>query len=128
MIPLHNREYEVRKDYSLVIHSLQLENLGIYTCQAYNGIGKAASWSVTVQAKGPYHTEDPAQQRYLKYIVNPPEVPTTLLPYYPPYPWGVVTPWEPPVVEVTQHPGFPPPPQPGPEYWIGNAWGCGSVL
>jgi hypothetical protein len=45
LIPLKTSQFEVRKDYSLLIHSVKLSNLGIYTCQAYNGIGKAASKS-----------------------------------------------------------------------------------
>ncbi|KAJ8933413.1 hypothetical protein NQ314_014023 [Rhamnusium bicolor] len=65
------------KDYSLLIHSVKLHNLGIYTCQAYNGIGKAASWAVTVRAKGPYHFTDPNEFKYQQYIVKPPEEPIT---------------------------------------------------
>ncbi|KAJ8966838.1 hypothetical protein NQ317_003020 [Molorchus minor] len=67
----------VRKDYSLLIHSVQLHNLGVYTCQAYNGLGKAASWAVTVKAIGPYYFTDPEELKYKPYIVNPPEDPTT---------------------------------------------------
>lgn len=79
MIPFNNREFEVRQDYSLLIHSVRLHNLGIYTCQAYNGVGKAASWAVTVKARGPYQFTDPKDFIYKQYIVNPPEepVPTT---------------------------------------------------
>ncbi|KAK9886678.1 hypothetical protein WA026_017598 [Henosepilachna vigintioctopunctata] len=77
LIPLKTSQFEVHKDFSLLIHSVQLSNLGIYTCQAYNGIGKAASYSVTVQAKGPYYGKvDPRDHRYLKYIINPPNTPT----------------------------------------------------
>lgn len=77
IIPLKTSQFEVRKDYSLLINSVKLSNLGIYTCQAYNGVGKAASWSVTVRARGPYHSTNLKDQKYLKYIVNPPELPTT---------------------------------------------------
>ena len=80
LIPLKTSQFEVRKDYSLLIHSVKLTNLGIYTCQAYNGVGKAASWSVTVKARGPYHSTNPKDQKFLKYIVNPPELPTTVAP------------------------------------------------
>lgn len=76
-IPLKTNQFEVRKDYSLVINSVKLSNLGIYTCQAYNGVGKAASWSVAIRARGPYHSINPKDQKYLKYIVDPPELPTT---------------------------------------------------
>ncbi|XP_018562061.1 papilin [Anoplophora glabripennis] len=78
LIPLKNNEFEVRKDHSLLIHSVKLHNLGIYTCQAYNGVGKAASWAVSVKARGPYHFADPAEFKYKQYIVNPPEEPTTV--------------------------------------------------
>ncbi|XP_019769290.2 papilin isoform X1 [Dendroctonus ponderosae] len=80
LIPLKNREFEVTKDYSLLIHSVQLRNLGVYTCQAYNGMGKAASWSVTVRAKGPYYSTNPRDIRYLQYVVNPPEASTLRVP------------------------------------------------
>lgn len=77
LIPLKTAEYEVRKDYSLLIHSVKLPQLGIYTCQAYNGYGKAASWSVTVQALGPVYTTNPEDEKYLNYVVNQPVDPET---------------------------------------------------
>lgn len=86
MIPLRTSQFEVRKDYSLLIHSVQLSNLGIYTCQAYNGIGKAASWSVTVQALGPVYSTRPEDQKYMQYVINPPERPSTSAPFKPEYP------------------------------------------
>lgn len=116
LIPLKNNEFEVRKDYSLVVHSVQLHNLGIYTCQAYNGVGKAASWSVTVKAKGPYYSNDPNDQRYMQYIVNPPEEP--LRPEYPYRPHQIQStpPPQPPVYpNYNQEPNeiVPEPPRPG---------------
>lgn len=89
LIPLKNREFEVSRDYSLLIHSVKLHNLGVYTCQAYNGKGKAASWSVTVKAPGPVYTTNTADVIYLKYVVNQEPItsttpPTTTNPYYPP--------------------------------------------
>ncbi|XP_050294454.1 papilin isoform X2 [Anthonomus grandis grandis] len=86
LIPLKNREFEVTKDYALLIHSIQLHNLGVYTCQAYNGIGQAASWSVTVKAKGPYFSNNPADVKYMQYVVNPPGPPTVLPPPLPTVP------------------------------------------
>ncbi|CAH0551174.1 unnamed protein product, partial [Brassicogethes aeneus] len=76
MIPLQNRDFEVRKDYSLHINNVKLHNLGVYTCQAYNGVGKAASWAVTVKARGPFYSNDPKDAQYLQYIVNPPDEPS----------------------------------------------------
>ncbi|XP_031341557.1 papilin isoform X1 [Photinus pyralis] len=76
LVPLHTHQFEVHKDYSLLIHSVQLSNLGIYTCQAYNGIGKAASWSVTVQTLGPVYSTRPEDVKYMQYVINAPERPT----------------------------------------------------
>lgn len=112
LIPLKNREFEVTKDYSLLINSVQLRNLGVYTCQAYNGKGKAASWSVTVKAKGPYYSTNPGDIKYLQYVVNPPELTTTsaLTPEYRTYPptqppyWPVYS----PVQRPTPQPYIPP--------------------
>lgn len=89
MVPLRTSQFEVRKDYSLLIHSVQLSNLGIYTCQAYNGVGKAASWSVTVQALGPVYSTRPEDQKYMRYVIMAPEAPTTTTdrPYRPAYPY-----------------------------------------
>lgn len=84
MIPLRTNQFEVRKDYSLLIHSVQLSNLGIYTCQAYNGIGKAASWSVTVQTLGPLQNIKPEDTKYMQYVIDPPERPPEI--YTPIYP------------------------------------------
>lgn len=106
LIPLKTTKFEVRKDYSLLIHSVQISNLGVYTCQAYNGIGKAASWTVTVRARGPYHSTDPDDAQYLKYIVDRPLPPaTTERPQYlyrPQYPYR-------PVHVVTSQPQIAPP-------------------
>lgn len=106
LIPLKTTQFEVRKDYSLLIHSLQISNLGVYTCQAYNGIGKAASWTVTVRARGPYHSTDPKDAQYLKYIVDRPLPPTSTerphYPYRPQYPYR-------PVHVATPQPHAPPP-------------------
>lgn len=104
MIPLKTAQFEVRKDFSLLIHSVQLSNLGIYTCQAYNGIGKAASYSVTVQAKGPYRGKvDPENQKYMKYIINPSNGPISLVSPTPvPVP-PTVAPFTSPPYVPTQH-------------------------
>lgn len=73
IIPFNNKEFEYREDYSLLIHSVKVHNLGIYTCQAYNGYGKAASWAVTVKARGPYQFTNPKEFIYKQYIINPEE-------------------------------------------------------
>lgn len=108
MIPFNNKEFEVRQDYSLLIHSVKLHNLGIYTCQAYNGVGKAASWAVTVKARGPYQFTDPKDFFYKQYIVNPPEEPVSIT--------------EPPTPTTTTvlptAPSKYPPFRPTPEPWV----------
>ena len=70
MLPLLSDQYEQRSDYSLFISSVKLSNLGIYTCQAYNGLGKAASWSVTVQTFGPVTSYDSKDSDYLRYVID----------------------------------------------------------
>lgn len=119
-IPLKTSQFEVRKDYSLLINSVKLSNLGVYTCQAYNGVGKAASWAVTVKARGPYHTTDPKDQKYLKFIVNPPELPTTTTIA----PLRTDNPSVAPPINNEINPNInqePPPPQPPPSF-IGNVY------
>lgn len=52
MVPYNDAVYEARGNL-LLIRSLAIETLGQYTCQAYNGEGKAASWVVFVRAYMP---------------------------------------------------------------------------
>lgn len=75
MIALKTTEMEQRKDSSLLIHAVKLSNLGLYTCQAYNGVGKAVSWTVSLKTLGPVHGNDRDIERYRQYIINPPERP-----------------------------------------------------
>lgn len=120
LVPFHNKGFEVRRDYSLLIHSVKLSDLGIYTCQAYNGVGKAASWSVTVKAKGPYRFKNSDEEKkYGQLIVNPgmiqpesPYVQTTV----PPQPVQVYTRATPPA--RTEPPYRQPPPRPTPEPYL----------
>ncbi|KAJ8713836.1 hypothetical protein PYW08_007456 [Mythimna loreyi] len=52
IVPYHDAVYEARGNI-LLIRSLAIETLGEYTCQAYNGEGKTASWVVFVRAYKP---------------------------------------------------------------------------
>lgn len=65
-LPMSSDQYVMRPDYSLTIQMVTVDELGPYTCQAYNGLGSAASWSVTLQA---YRTsaghDQPADHPYL---------------------------------------------------------------
>lgn len=57
MVPYSSPLYEAR-DNVLQIKVLNSETIGQYTCQAYNGIGRAATWSLTVEAYNPYQTPE----------------------------------------------------------------------
>jgi hypothetical protein len=93
MLPLLSENYEQDNDYSLLIRSVTLTNLGVYTCQAFNGIGdRPASWSATVQAVGPVYNVKPEHEEYTKYLVQPPRRPTTEKPQYPYRPTRIQTP------------------------------------
>lgn len=83
MLPLFSENYEQDTDYTLLIRSVTLTNLGVYTCQAFNGIGRPASWSATLQAIGPVYNVKPEHEEYIKYLVQPPKRPTTEKPQYP---------------------------------------------
>lgn len=111
MLPLSSEQFEQRRDHSLLIRSVTLRLLGPYTCQAYNGYGRAASWTVTVQAVGPVHTSD---STYNEYLVPPPKKPdipdTGTQTEKPSYPFRPRT--RPPVVQPTSPPKIPPQPVP----------------
>jgi len=75
-VPLSSEVYEQRQDYSLLIREVRLNTLGPYTCQAYNGIGRATSWTITVKAEGTVSNPSPTEQQYIKYLI-PPSRPVT---------------------------------------------------
>lgn len=81
MLPLSSESFEQDTEYSLLIRSVTISNLGVYTCQAYNGVERPASWSVTLQAIGPVHNVKPEHQEFTKYLVQPPKAPEK--PQYP---------------------------------------------
>ncbi|XP_046402802.1 LOW QUALITY PROTEIN: papilin [Ischnura elegans] len=82
MLPLSSNRFEQRRDMTLLIRSVGLQDLGPYTCQAYNGIGRAASWTVTLQAVGPVAGLSP-NSPYAQYLITRPVIPTRT-PYRPP--------------------------------------------
>lgn len=66
MLPMTSDQFEQRRDHSLVVRLVTVSVLGPYTCQAYNGLGRAASWSVTLQAHGtPVAGRDQPDSPYL---------------------------------------------------------------
>ncbi|KAF2344544.1 Immunoglobulin I-set, partial [Trinorchestia longiramus] len=71
MLPLSSKKYEQKRDMSLRITVITLRDLGPYTCQAYNGQGRATSNTVTLLAMGPVRVNTEKDREYLKYIVEP---------------------------------------------------------
>lgn len=80
MIPLRSDVYEYNRDLSLTITHVQLVHLGPYVCQAYTGQGKGVSYTVTVKAIGPVHTDLEEEKPYLQYLIDAPISPTTQRP------------------------------------------------
>lgn len=93
-IPFRSHEYTISKDHTLLINGVKLHNLGVYTCQAYNGVGKATSWSVTVKTMGPVYSTNIEDRKYMKYVIGQKEVPTTPRPD-PPFTPAQTTPFVP---------------------------------
>lgn len=83
ILPLSSDVYVQDADYTLLIRSVTLPTLGVYTCQAFNGVGRAASWSVTLQAVGPVYSVRPEYEQYTQYLVLPPKKMTAEKPQYP---------------------------------------------
>lgn len=79
-VPLSTRHYEFSREYSLLIRSLQLSQLGEYTCQAYNGIGKATSWTVTLKAIKPVNIQEDQLRLYAKYLLTSSNEPVVITP------------------------------------------------
>lgn len=87
MIPYTGHRLEVHKDYSLSIRNIEISDLGTYLCQAYTGIGKPHSISVTLKAIGT--VQRPEDNRYSKYLIPPvdgprPDYPIRPQPVQPP--------------------------------------------
>lgn len=70
MLPFSSERYEQMRDHSLVVRLVTLRDLGVYTCQAYNGLGRAASWSVSLLAYGPVQVQDVEDREYLVYVID----------------------------------------------------------
>lgn len=70
ILPFQSSEYEIRRDYSLLIKNVKLTDLGPYTCQAYAGRGKPVSLTATLRAIGPVYPKNAHEQEFLRYIVD----------------------------------------------------------
>ncbi|XP_063603126.1 papilin-like [Penaeus indicus] len=90
MLPLSSPQFELYRHGVLVVRRVTLPALGPYTCQVYNGRGKAKSHTVVLHALGPVYPGAqgggsrggdvgggyPGNLReFLKYVVEPPEAP-----------------------------------------------------
>jgi len=73
ILPMASKRYEQRRDFTLLLASVSLEDLGPYTCQAYNGEGKAKSWTITVQGFKQPGTGYSTAAAYYQYLVDEPE-------------------------------------------------------
>lgn len=69
ILPMNTDQYEQRKDHSLAIRRVTLRLLGPYTCQAYNGQGRAASWTTTLRGVGRVVTLAPEDKAYTIYLI-----------------------------------------------------------
>jgi hypothetical protein len=86
MLPITSARIYQDSDYTLNIRTVSLTDLGPYTCQAYNGLGEAASYSVVMKAMGPVYPS-PEEQKYMRYVEDTPNAPittTTVRPGYRP--------------------------------------------
>lgn len=70
MLPFSSERYEQMRDHTLMIRLVSLRDLGVYTCQAYNGLGRAASWSVSLLTYGPVQVQDVADREFLVYVID----------------------------------------------------------
>ncbi|XP_032578299.1 papilin isoform X5 [Drosophila sechellia] len=70
------------RDYSLVFNSIQLSDLGLYTCEVYNQ-RRPVSLRVTLKAVGPVRPLSPEEEQYMQYVLNPATRPVTQRPSYP---------------------------------------------
>lgn len=75
ILPPQSDQYELRRDHSLAIFRVSVRSLGPYTCQAYNGLGKAASWTITLHAVGPAVALASDEMAYAIYLLPPPRAP-----------------------------------------------------
>ena len=74
MLPITSARIYQSEDYTLSIRTVSLSDLGPYTCQAYNGLGEAASFSVVMKAMGPVYPS-PEEQKYMRYVEETPRAP-----------------------------------------------------
>ena len=74
MLPLTSDRVSQGDDFTLKMSSVSLSDLGPYTCQAYNGLGEAASFNVRLTVYGPVYP-GPGEQQFMRYVVDSPSAP-----------------------------------------------------
>ncbi|XP_043651988.1 papilin isoform X5 [Drosophila teissieri] len=72
----------MQRDFSLVFNSIQLSDLGLYTCEVYNQ-RRPVSLRVTLKAVGPVRPLNAAEEQYMQYVLSPATRPVTQRPSYP---------------------------------------------
>jgi papilin len=82
ILPLKNENYEITRDYAIIISRVTISDLGPYVCQAYNSIGRPVTVQVTLKARGPLHATNDEERRQLIYEEDEEQItqPTTLRP------------------------------------------------
>lgn len=56
--------------HGLLIRVVRVPDLGVYTCQSYNGRGQAVAWSTQLRAWGPVDSPPPHLWPYLRFVVT----------------------------------------------------------
>lgn len=98
--------FELIRDYSLMFRSIQLTDLGPYTCEVWNGLGRPTSMKVVLKAVGPARAVTNAEAPYLQYIIDPARAPVTRRPSYPYRPQRPPQPPQPVYVEPPRRQPF----------------------
>jgi len=76
ILPLSSDRLTQDDDFTLKLNEVSLSDLGPYTCQAYNGLGEAASSTIDMKVYGPVNP-GPGEQQFLRYVVGQPTAPRT---------------------------------------------------
>ena len=70
LLPRSSGQYQQQRHGRLRVTVVRLDDLGGYTCQAYNGRGRPASWTGVLRAFGPVTAPPPQLWPFLRFIVN----------------------------------------------------------
>lgn len=112
ILPLKDENFEITRDYSIIISRVTILDLGPYVCQAYNSIGRPVTVQVTLKCRGPLHATNDEERRFLVYEDNE-VVPTVPTYRQPPRPRPTISIGHPPVHENV-------PPQTNVDQYIGE--------